>query len=54
LPVEEIGRAAQAIANKILRLTAKDLGLSASDPRVASEVRARILRMRIELADFQV
>ncbi len=54
LPVEEIGRAAQAVVNKILRLTAKDLGLSLSNPRVAPEARARILRMHVDLSDLQV
>lgn len=54
LPVEVIGRAAQAIIKKILALTAKDMGLSETDTRVASEVRARILRRRITLADLSV
>jgi len=53
-PLEAIGRAAQAIVTKILRLTAKDLSLPESDPRAASETRARILRMSIDLADLRV
>jgi Fe-S-cluster containining protein len=54
LPIEEIRRAAQDIVHKILRLTAKDLGLPESDPRVAPEARARILRMHMDLADLQL
>jgi Fe-S-cluster containining protein len=54
LPVKVIGRAAQVIVQKILALTAKDMGLSINDKRVASETRARILRRRIALADLSV
>jgi Fe-S-cluster containining protein len=54
LSAEAIGKAAQALVQKILALTAKDLGLPQSDRRVASETRARILRRWVELADLQV
>ena len=54
LPVEEIGKAAQMIVQKILALTAKDLRLPVTDKRVYSETRSRLLRRRIEMADLQV
>ena len=54
LPVEVIGRAAQAIVRKIFALATKDLGLSISDKRVVSETRARILRRAVELADLRL
>ena len=52
LPTEVIGKAAQTILQKILTLTAKDLGLPVTDKKVASEARSRILRARVELADL--
>jgi Fe-S-cluster containining protein len=54
LSTEAIGKAAQALVQKILALTAEDMGLPQSDGRVASETRARILRRWVELADLQV
>lgn len=54
LPLEEIGKAAQAIVQKILALTAKDLCLPETDERVRSETRSRILRRAVELADLSV
>jgi Fe-S-cluster containining protein len=54
LPKEEIGKAAQVFVQKILALTAKDLGLPVTDRKVASVTRSRILRRRIELADLQI
>jgi hypothetical protein len=54
LPVEVIGKAAQAIVGKILALTARDLGLPESNRKVASETRARILRRKVELADLRL
>ena len=54
LPVEVIGRAAQAVVQKILALTAKDMGLLETDKRVVSEARARILRRRIALSNLSV
>lgn len=54
LPLEVIGKAAQVIVQKILALTAKDMGLPVTDKRVASETRDRILRRRIALADLTV
>ena len=54
LPDEAIGKAAQAIVQKILAMAAKDLRLPVTDRKVASEARARILRTRIELADLQI
>ena len=52
LPVEVIGKAAQTIVQKILALTAKDLGLPVTDKRVYSETRSRLLRRRIEMANL--
>jgi Fe-S-cluster containining protein len=49
-----IGKAAQTVLQKILALTAKDLGLPVSDKKVASETRARILRRRVDLADLDI
>ena len=54
LPFEVIGKAAQVMLQKILELTAKDLGLSVLDKRVASEARSRILRSRMEMADLSI
>ncbi len=53
VPVEVMGRAAQKIVQKILSVTAKDLCLSESDRRVASEARARLLRRGVELANLE-
>ena len=52
LPIEAIGKAAQIIVQKILALTAEDLGLPATDKRVAAETRSRILRTRIKMANL--
>ena len=54
LPVEEIGKAAKIIVQKILALTAKDLDLPITDKRVFSETRSRLLRRRTEMADLQL
>ena len=54
VPLEEITKAAQTFVEKILALTAKDMGLPVTDKRVASETRSRLLRRRIELADLQL
>jgi Fe-S-cluster containining protein len=54
LPVEEIGRAAQVMVQKILVLTAKDLGLLVTDKRVACETRSRILRRCLEMGNLTV
>jgi len=54
LQIEVIGKAAQAVLQKILVLTAKDLGLSVADKRVASETRARILRRGIAIVDLSI
>jgi hypothetical protein len=54
LQVEVIGKAAQAVLQKILGITAKDLELPISDKRVALETRSRILRRRIDLADLSI
>ena len=54
LPVEEIGRAAQVIVQKILVLTAKDMGLPVTDETVFCETRSRILRRGVEMANLQV
>jgi Fe-S-cluster containining protein len=52
LPVEVIGRAAQTVVQKILALTAEDLGLPITHQKVASETRSRILRRNVEMADL--
>ena len=54
LPLEVIGKAAQLMVQKILAATAKDLRLPVTDKRVASEARARILRINMEKADLSV
>ncbi len=54
LQIDVIGKAAQAVLQKILELTAKDLALPVSDKKVASETRSRILRRRIDLADLSI
>jgi len=54
LPIEEIGKAAQIMVQKILALTAKDLGLLVTDKRVAYESRSRILRGRVEIANLEM
>lgn len=52
--INAISEAALAVINKILALTARDLNLPTTDRRVKAEARARILRLRIQLADFRV
>jgi Fe-S-cluster containining protein len=52
LQIDVIGKAAQAVVQEILAITAQDLGLPISDKKVASETRARILRRRIDMADL--
>ena len=54
VPVEEIGRAAQILVQKLLALTANDLGLSLNDKKVYAETRSRLLRRRVEMADLQL
>jgi Fe-S-cluster containining protein len=54
LPIEEIGKAAQILVQKILALTAKDMALPITDKRVYSETRSRLLRRRIEMANLQL
>ena len=54
LPVEEIGKAAQTLVQKILALTAKDLNLPVTDKRVYSETRSRLLRRGVEMANLQL
>jgi Fe-S-cluster containining protein len=54
LPVDAIGEAAKVIVKKILALTAKDMGLSKSDRRVALETRSRILRRNITIASIEL
>ena len=52
--VEEIGKAAQTLVQKILALTAKDLNLPVTDKRVKSETRSRLLRRAVEAANLQL
>jgi hypothetical protein len=54
VPTEEIGRAAQILVQKILALTANDLGLPPTDKRVYAETRSRFLRRRAEMADLKL
>jgi len=54
LPLEVIAKAAQTMMQKILGATANDLKLPVTDKRVASEARARILRIGVQKADIQV
>lgn len=54
VPVEEIAKAAQIVVQKILELTAKDMGLQVTDTRVHCEARSRLLRRQVELADFEL
>ena len=54
LSVEEIGKAAQTLVQKILALTAKDLDLPVTDKRVKSETRSRLLRRAVEAANLQL
>ncbi len=53
-PIQEIGRAAQILVQKILALTANDLGFPITDKRVLSETRSRLLRRTVEMADLQL
>ena len=54
MPVEEIGKAAQILVQKILALTAQDLNLPVTDKSVKSETRSRLLRRTVEAADLQL
>ena len=54
VPFEMIGKAAQTLMQKILALTAKDMGLPITDKRVHSETRSRILRRTVERANLQL
>ena len=54
LPVEEIGKAAQTLVQKILALTAKDLNLPITDKKVHAETRSRLLRRGVEMANLQL
>jgi len=53
-PVKEIAEAAQTMIQKILSLTARDLGLPITDKRVQRETRSRLLRRTAEMADLQL
>ena len=54
LLVEEIAKAAQTMLQKILALTAKDLGLPITDKKVHRETRSRLLRRTVERANLQL
>jgi len=54
LPDKEIVRAAQILVQKILALTANDLGLPVTDNRVYAETRSRLLRRSVEMANLQL
>jgi Fe-S-cluster containining protein len=51
---KEVAKAAQAMVQKILVVTAVDLDLPLTDKRVLTETRSRILRRKIEAADLQL
>jgi Fe-S-cluster containining protein len=51
---EDVEKAAQALVQKILTLTAEDMELPVSDKRVHVETRSRLLRRSVELADLQL
>jgi Fe-S-cluster containining protein len=52
--LEEIAKAAQILIQKVLALTASDLGLPVTDKRVYAETRSRLLRRVVDAADLQV
>jgi len=54
VPDKEIVRAAQILVQKILALTANDLGLPVTDNRVYAETRSRLLRRSVEMANLQL
>ncbi len=54
VPDEEIVRAAQILVQKILALTANDLGLPVTDNRVYAETRSKLLRRSVEMANLQL
>ena len=54
VPIDVIGKAAQVVMNKILELTAKEMGLPVNDKKVRFAARAKLLRRMIEMADLQV
>ena len=54
LDIEDIVNAAQVLVQKILALTAKDMELPVTDKRVYAETRSRLLRRKVELADFEL
>jgi hypothetical protein len=54
VPVEEIARAAQILVQKLLAITANDMGLAVTDKRVYAETRSRLLRRNVEMANLQV
>jgi Fe-S-cluster containining protein len=54
ISVEETAKAAQVLVQRILALTAKDMGLPITDKRVYAETRSRLLRRTVEMADFQL
>jgi hypothetical protein len=54
VPIEVIGKAALVVMNKILELTAKEMGLPVNDKKVRFAARAKLLRRMIEMADLQV
>jgi Fe-S-cluster containining protein len=54
VPKEATAKATQVLINKILELTAQDMELPVTDRRVHAEVRSRILRRSVEMADLQI
>ena len=54
VPIDEIGRAAQILVQKLLAITSNDLGISINDKRVYAETRSRLLRRKIEMANLQL
>ena len=54
IPLEEMGRAAQILVQKIFSITANDMGLEVTNKKVRAETRSRLLRRRVEMADLNL
>jgi Fe-S-cluster containining protein len=52
--IESIGKAARAVMEKILELTAKEMALPVDDRKVRFAARAKLLRRTVEMADLHV
>jgi len=54
VPIESIGKAAEAVMKKILELTAKEMALPVDHKKVRCAARAKLLRRTVEAADLQI